>query len=189
MRACALVLAGLVLVAGHAGDAVAGAATEVRLNGVLVNGLAGQTLEDVDVRFDAEGNVWIDAPRYRVDAVEPAQAGAKVPTERFWLVSQDAESHGHAVDVEVNGALIRTIRSGDPAVILDLAPFLRPGPNEVVLRAAAAPGATGGPLSVHVGEGSNRGGTIDLVNPDASLVRRAGRSDRDSAQRAQLVVR
>jgi len=189
LRASALLVAGLAVAAGHAGDALAGGAAEIRLNGVLVNGLAGQTLEDVDVRFDAEGNVWIDGPRYRVDAVEPVRAGAPVPTERFWLVSQDSDSRGQAVDVEVNGKLIRTVRSGDAAVILDLAPFLRRGANEVVLRAAAAPGATGGPLSVHVGEGANRGGTIDLVNPDASLVRRAEHSDRESLQRAQLVVR
>lgn len=189
MRLWASVVAGLLLGPAVVGEATAGAATEVRLNGVLVNGLAGQTLEDVDVRFDAEGNVWIDAPRYRVDAVEADVAAGPVPAERFWLVSQDAGSRGHTVEVEVNGTLVRTIRSGDATVILDLAPFLRSGRNDVVLRAAAAPAATGGPLSVHVGAGENRGGTIDLVNPDASLVRRAGRSERDALQRAQIVVR
>lgn len=183
-----MTLPGLALWALVGGLAHAGG-PKVYVNGVPAAGLGGQTLEDVDVRFDADGNIWIDAPRYRIESSGQAPVTGTVPPARYWLVSQDAGSKGHVVEVLVNGTAVATIRSGQAPVIMDLAPHLRMGANQLELRAQAAPDATGGALSVHVGSGENRGGTIDLVNPDVSLVRRAGRSDRRTTQRGQLVVR
>lgn len=171
------------------GTAASAAPPKVYVNGVPASGLAGQTLEGVDVRFDEHGNAWIDAPRYHIETSGDAPATGTVPQERYWLVSQDAESRGHVVEVLVNGTAVATVRSGAAPVILDLAPFLHAGTNQVTLQAAAAPDASGGPLSVHVGVGENRRGTVDLVKPDVSLVRRAGRSDRRTTQRGQVVVR
>ncbi|MEC7947545.1 MAG: hypothetical protein VX265_08230, partial [Myxococcota bacterium] len=164
----------MVLVA-HLGRAAFAGPGEVYVNGMPASGITGQTLEDVDVRFDAEGSVWIDAPRYRVEYSGAPVPAADIPAARYWLVSQDAGSRGHTIDVVINGAAVATARSGDAALIVDLAPYLHRGTNLVELRAEPAPRAAGGALSVHVGVGENRAGTIDLVNPDVSLVRRAGR--------------
>ena len=171
------------------GSSAFAGAPDVYVNGARVTGLTGQVLEDVDVRFDEDGNVWIDAPRYKVEAVASSRPALGVPTERYWLVSQDNDSRGHVVEVQVNGVSVQTVRSGDAPLIVDLAPFLRPGPNEIALDAAPAPDATGGPLSVHIGEGVNRNGTIELANPDVSIVRRSGRADQPTTQRGRLVVR
>lgn len=172
----------------HLGRSALAGPGEVYVNGVPASGLSDQTFENVEVRFDAEGSVWIDAPRYRIEYSGAPVPAADIPVARYWLVSQDAGSRGHTIDVVINGAAIATARSGDAALIVDLAPYLHRGTNLVELRAAPAPQADGGALSVHVGIGENRSGTIDLVNPEVSLVRRAGRADRSASQRGQLVV-
>ena len=183
MITASLALLALLAPPAHAGEA------KVHVNGVPAVGLSGQTFEDVDVRFAEDGSVWIDAPRYHVESSASAPPSGQVPTARYWLVSQDAGSHGHTVDIVVNGTAVATVRSGGDPLIIDLAPYLHVGTNQVALNAPPAPDASGGALSVHVGVGENRRGTIDLVNPDVSLVRRAGRSDRRATQRGQLVVR
>ncbi len=47
-------------------------ASDVYINGVKADVLPVMTMEDVSVRFDLAGNVWIDAPLYRVTVVSPA---------------------------------------------------------------------------------------------------------------------
>lgn len=183
MTAASLALVVLLEAPAHAGE------TAVYINGVPAVGLAGQTLEGVDVRFAADGSVWVDAPRYKIETSAAAPTAGRVPVARYWLVSQDADSRGHTVDVIVNGAAVATARSGGEQLLIDLAPYLHLGTNQIEIQAAAAPDASGGPLSVHVGVGENRRGTIDLVNPEVSLVRRTGRADRRASQRGQLVVR
>ena len=84
---------------------------------------------------------------------------------QWWLVSDDSGSQGHTVDVFVNGALARTVTSGQAQVILDLGPFLAPGANRVHLQAQSTAPA-GGPLYVYLGRGSNASGTVMMDSPD-----------------------
>ncbi|MDP2313023.1 MAG: hypothetical protein Q8P41_08980 [Pseudomonadota bacterium] len=165
------------------------------------------TLTNATVRLDGEGNVWIDAPGYRVQVVQPTEYGGasapipappastppasspprpQPPTPRsdaagadrvaastWWLVTEDAGSSGHTLEVVVNGTLVRRILSGEPQLILDLGPFLRHGANTVVVNALPGPTPGGGPLSVYVGRGNDLSGTIHLDNPDVAYSRRA----------------
>ncbi|GDX82074.1 hypothetical protein LBMAG42_38850 [Deltaproteobacteria bacterium] len=57
------------LAAANAGD--------IYLNGVRADVLPVMSMENVTVRFDASGNIWIDAPMYRVSVVP---SGAQAPT-------------------------------------------------------------------------------------------------------------
>jgi hypothetical protein len=219
-------------------------ATSVYINGVRADVLPEVTLANATVRIDAQGNVWIDAPGYRVSVVQPAAAqpytgqgyaaygntapaaptqsygtpaptqgygtaapaptqgygtavpaqptppaygssapayGAAapapspsgVPTGTWWLVTEDNASTGHTIEVVVNGTFVRRITSGEPQLILDLAPFLRPGPNTVILNALAGPQPGGGVFNVYVGRGSNNAGTIRMDNPDIRFSRRS----------------
>ena len=53
-------------------------AGSVYLNGVLVDGLTNQKFERVaSVRFDEQGNVWIDAPAYKVEVQSNGAAPAQ----------------------------------------------------------------------------------------------------------------
>ncbi len=154
-------------------------AVDVYVNGVLVSGLKDQVLEEVTVTFDASGDVYIDAPQVRIGrsgseprTVEPAQppvVATDVPLGRWWLVARDTGSTGGEIDVRVNGVLVRVIRSGEPQVLVDLAPFLHRGENQVTFTARATGPVTGDPLQVWVGAGSNDGGMLELGRPEITF--------------------
>ena len=156
-------------------------AGSVYINGVRADLLPEATIQNATVRFDAQGNVWIEAPGYRVQVLPPVEYAApvepipaagdaavsyRVPAGAWWLVTEDDQSSGRTVEVLVNGALVRRVASGEAQLILDLAPYLRPGANTVVIN--PLPGASRGTLNVYVGRGSNRQGTIHLDNPDVA---------------------
>lgn len=157
---------------------LASAAT-VYINGVRADALPATTMEDVNVRFDTDGNVWIDAPQYHIEVVQrgpttaPATATAPLPKGLWWLVVEDVGSSTQQVDVAVNGTFVVRVKSGDPQHVVDLAPFLRKGKNTIVFQAAAAPSAVG-TLKMYVGRGTESGGSITLGTPAVRYNRRAG---------------
>lgn len=154
---------------------------------IYINNIAVQTLpvvemKGVNVRFDAAGNVYIDAPNYQVREVAPPTfvsangSASVVPAGTWWLVTEDNGSAGSVVDVMVNGTVIRRVVSGQAQLIMDIGPFLKQGTNEITL--LVQPGvAGGGILNIYVGQGSNAQGTIRL---DAPVVRFARRSSDSS---------
>lgn len=162
-------------------------AGSVYINGVRADLLPEITISNATVRFDAQGNVWVDAPGYRVQVLPPqemsnatplpagddAAVSYRVPTGLWWMVTEDNASSGHLLEVLVNGTLVRRVTSGDPQVIVDLAPYLRPGANVVIVNPLPGPTPGGGPMNVYIGRGANRSGTIHLDNPDVSFSRRA----------------
>lgn len=127
----------LCLMGGLALAAPADKGREIYINGVRADRVADVEMQGVNLRFDEKGNLWIDAPNHRVEVEDagPSQPAAAVPAARYWLVTDDQDSSGHTIDVVVNGVLVRKIRSGEPQLILDLAPFLRSGPNTVICNA------------------------------------------------------
>ena len=176
-------------------------AANVYLNGVRADVLPEVTLTNTTVRIDAEGNVWIDAPGYRVQVVSPTEYArpAAVPTPppeasgasrvgqgTWWLVTEDNGSTGQALDLLVNGALVRRINSGDPQMILDVGPWLQPGANTILVNPAPGAQPGGGALNVYIGRGSNLSGTIRLDNPDVVYTRRG--SDSGGARQFTLTV-
>ena len=91
----------------------------------------------------------------------------------WWLVTDDRGSSGHEVDVYVGGAKVKTIRSGEPQVIFDLAKYLKPGENEISFTARAAGAAGGGELTFYIGRASNAGGRLNMDAPQIEYKRRA----------------
>ncbi len=152
---------------------------DVYVNGVLVSGLKDQVLEDVTVTFDAQGDVHIDAPNVRigrsgtttreVEAPEPVERPTDVPLGRWWLVAQDDGSQGVEIDVRVNGELVRVLRSGERQVLVDLAPFLHRGENQVTLTGRSIGPVAGDPLQVWVGAGSTASGVLELTRPEITF--------------------
>jgi len=153
----------------------------VFVNGVRADDLRSQVFTDCKVRIDKEGNVWVDAPHYSVkvvrpeateDAPAPPDGGFLVTVGKYWLVTTDEESTGHVVELYVNDVFARRIRSGDPQLILDVGPWLKPGENQI--RATTLPGTpAGGILHVYVGQGANNKGTVKMLRPVVNLALRA----------------
>ena len=204
------------------GAALAG---EIYVNGTRADIMPAITMENVTVRFDIQGNCWIEAPMYKISVVPgasspsaytpapaaapayaaPAPAGsAYVPptvygaptysaaplvpaaspgsasytassgvgSGTWWLVTEDNDSAGQAIDVKVNGNVVRRVRSGEGQVIIDIGTFLSRGANRVEL--TALPGTYGGGLlAVYLGKGTDAGGTVRMDTPEVRFARRA----------------
>ena len=165
----------------------------VYVNGVDVGDMRSQTFENCTLVFDSAGDLHVSAPGYEIQVMDalgpltappPAQgpmavgtpppasvpvasapAGAGVTQGEWWLVTDDSGSSGHAVDIFVNGAMVKSIHSGEAQIIVDLGPWLVPGANRVHLQAQSNTPA-GGPLYIYLGRGSNASGTVMMDSPD-----------------------
>ena len=160
------------------------------VNGVRADGLRSFDFRDVGVRIDENGDIWIDAPNYKIEV-----SGGGAPAEEspvaagtWWLVTQDNNSGEHSLQVLVNGELAREIKSGDPQVILDLAPFLKKGDNTILINALPSSTPTGGDLMVYIGSGSNNAGTVSMSSPDVVYARGASDSTSGGSRSFTLTV-
>lgn len=209
-------------------------AAEIYVNGTRADVMPAITMENVTVRFDSQGNCWIDAPMYKISVVpssqatpvyapvattapaptytpaptySPAPTYAPVPTASpastygaaayvaplgvatgvWWLVSEDNDSSGQAIDIKINGNEVRRVRSGEGQVIIDIGAFLRRGSNQVEI--TALPGSYGGGLlAVYLGKGSDAGGTVRMDTPDVKFARRATDSSSGTVKEYTLTV-
>ena len=148
-------------------------AGSVYINGVRADVLPDATLRNVTVRLDADGNVWIDAPQYRVETIPdpvPAASTASptasgVTAGSWWLVTEDHATTGQLLDISVNSARVYRVQSGQGPIVLDLGPYLRRGTNEVRVEPIANGTLGGGSFDVYVGRGVMDNGTIRIDQP------------------------
>ncbi|MFO0580705.1 MAG: hypothetical protein U0229_00385 [Anaeromyxobacter sp.] len=201
MRALPLLLAAVALSAG--GAARAGPA--VTLNGVPIDGVTGQKIENATVVIDDRGDIHITAKGYAVRSDEPAAAapapaagGAPAPaapvapaavTRRYFLATEHAApGTGFDLAIFINSQWIREVKANEPQVVMEITKYLRPGPNRLVLsatrkgdRPSTSKDVT---LRVVVGEG-NIGG--DHVMIDETLVE-AVRTAAEESRSEEFVV-
>ncbi len=149
------------------------AAGTLYINNVRADGLRDFDFKDVSVHVDENGDIWVDAPSYRIEVSSGGEEAAGVEAGQWWLVSQDNGSENHKIQVIVNGELVQTIASGDAQVVLDLAAYLKHGSNTVVINALPGSTPSGGDLMIYIGAGSNDSGTMVLKQPDVVYSRTA----------------
>lgn len=180
------------------------------VNGVRADSLRNFEFMDVNVKVDEKGNVWVDAPQYRVEVQGgtasatgnrttatvtsdvtnlPPDNALPAPLGVYWLVTEDNSSQGHAIDVVVNGMLVQKIQSGDSQVILDIGKHLKVGTNTVIFNALPGPNPGGGVLNIYVGTGSNQSGTVALDPPLITFSRRSSDTADGGSRSFQLEVR
>lgn len=135
---------------------------KVFVNGERADGLRDVVLEEVSIRFDERGHMWITAPQYIVGGADGASAHEPAATGQWWLAVTDNQSANLAITVAINGRVATTVRSGQGGGTLDVGPWLHRGANQVVLSAAAGEVTAGGPLIVEIGEGA--AAKIETVN-------------------------
>ena len=175
-------------------------AGQLYINGTFVDPatIAGVEMKDVTITFDAQGNIQVTAPGYKIEVVDPpggsttpprppstppgmagataappatapkAPAGNGVAPARWWLVTEDNASVGHTIEVVINGQVVKTVGSGMPQAILDVGRWLRPGPNQVEVRSNSV-NATGGTYYVYLGNGSDQSGTVAMERPQVQF--------------------
>lgn len=140
-------------------------AGSVYINGVRADEPPAMSFENVDVRIDSAGNVYVDAPGYQVQVIggaSPAAVSAPASLGQWYLVSEDEGSTGGIVDVYVNDQFVRRLQSGGTQVLVDLSSVVRPGPNTVQFVVRQAPT---GRLAAYVGVGREGGGGLQLDAP------------------------
>jgi hypothetical protein len=167
----------------------------VYVNGVRADALRSFDFKAVDVRVDSDGNVWIEAPNYRIEVQDPhnstdpaSKPGEGIPTGKYWLVTQDNGSQNHEVEILVNGVVVQHYKSGDPQVILDLQPHLLKGTNTVTFNALPTAQPGGGILLFYIGTGSQEGGQVSLDNPQITYTRRSSDSAKGGEKSFKLRV-
>ncbi|MCB9538443.1 MAG: hypothetical protein H6704_19500 [Myxococcales bacterium] len=172
LRRLLVLVAGLICVAGPA------AAADVYFNGVKVTGaIAGQSFENVTVRFDEKGDVHVSAPGFKVEVAKPttptpptpavapptaAVAPAKpapppVNTPRYWLVLNASRTGHYKVQMRANGHPVADVPANSPQYVADITEKLYEGDNVVEVTFLPLPGAPPGPpaeaVTVMVGYG------------------------------------
>lgn len=143
IRALALALALLV--------AAPAFAVEVYLNGVKLSGLRNAELNGCTVRFDANGDVQIMSPGYRIEygsdgqqkvVGQSDQAAAKPstarPKQRYVLVYEPNPKVNFAFDVWINGKLFRRVGLDSGRFTVEMTQDMSAGEN--TLRVLARPG-------------------------------------------------
>ena len=119
-------------------------AVTVYLNGVPITGVPNQTFKNCTVTTDASGNVYIDAPAYKVEApgaktaTAPAvgvQAGLE-PTQRYWLITERTPVLAdYDIDVFVNGKWVRKFLNEEDRQVVEISRYFKTGANKVALMA------------------------------------------------------
>ncbi len=166
------------------------------INGTLVDSrsISGVMLEQVDLKIDASGNIYVDAPGYKIEVVDPGSGAVSTPPApalnppprpvpraagggptangvaraRWWLVTEDNGSVGHTIEIYVGGALRQTLQSGGPQRILDIGPWLSLGDNQLEMKSTSS-NASGGTFYLYVGTGSDESGTVVMDDPQVQF--------------------
>ncbi len=152
------------------GTALAGS---VYINNVRVDELPAISLQNVSVRIDAQGDIYIDAPNYKVQVVGQSTAAAATSSPHavaaasqvWYLVSEDDGSSSGIVDVYVNDRYVRRLESGQAQVLVDLSNYVQHGANKVQFVVRTAPS---GRLGAYVGAGDPSAGNLHIDNPAVS---------------------
>lgn len=168
-------------------------ARDVYLNGVKLDPnviLKNQTFPACEVKFDADGNVFITAKGFKVQvtATENAKPEDNTPpsadgklAKRYWLVSKHNKK-GQAqydVDIFVNDTFVKKVRANDDATVLEVTKFVKAGANKVRLVAVKNLGdrrlssSVVDFLEIVVGEGAVGGGTVTIDKAVVSYKRTA----------------
>ncbi len=164
-------------------------AADVFVNGVNVDGLKGQHFEKVNVSVDDKGNVHIDAPGYNVKRVtvgpQPAAPAhdEAIITKTYFLVTEQTPvgMTEFDIDVAINGKVLRTLRSGDEQLVVDVTKHLKPGHNTVLFHARKSLADKEAPKShskthifrVIVGEGTMSDTHVLIDKPVVTFTRNA----------------
>lgn len=164
-------------------------ARSVYLNNVKIDNVAGlrnMKFDKVNVRIDEKGDVFIDAPGYKIQVVDPGSGAATAPggatgsedtgeaklTRKYFLVTEQTAPGmtDYDIDVYVNAKWIRKLRNSEEQIYTDITKHLTPGKNTVLLAARKREGARVSVSPNHVfrvivGEGNVGGDHVMIDRP------------------------
>jgi hypothetical protein len=164
---------------------------KVFVNEVEVTGLTNQEFKNCSVQFDAEGNIRISAPGYKIKRIDSAaseegSSSTTVVTEKkkeklqkkYYLVTE--ENNGAKVwdtySLIVNGSVVKKFSSSDGVILENITKHFSKGSNQIVITAAKKDSYPGGSKSnwfrVILGEGHEEAKQIVIDKTLGSLTRK-----------------
>src|SRR5215470_13842857 len=186
-------------------------AREIYLNGVRLDAsilLKAVTLNGCDVKIDDKGDIYITAtpapPRPSPSpptaaspppppppapipppAPKPKDQAVDLGRKGVWLVSKQTQRGivQYDIDVSVNGALVRKVRSTEDPVVMDITRWMKPGDNTVRMvatkniptkRMSQSPTDI---MEIIIGEGVLGGSTVSIDRVLADFTRTAQETD------------
>jgi len=146
---------------------------KVFLNGIDLQNVEvpAQVFAACEVRFDAQGNIYIKAPGFEMkmtpdgttagDAPAPPPPPAAGPITQQYFITVEENAGGLSrwdVGVDINGKRITVIRAAAGATAFAITQWLQPGTNRIRLVATRSPqgGGSTSPhhhLQINIGEG------------------------------------
>jgi hypothetical protein len=180
---------------------VAAMAKAVYLNDVRIDNIQGirnLKLEKATVRIDDKGDIFIDAPGYKIKVVDEGAGGsgrqsspttvvnedpvadAKL-TRRYFLVTEQTAPGltDFDIDVYVNSKWIRKLKNAEEQSYVDITRYLVPGRNTILLNARKVGNGTRKSYSpehvfrVIIGEGNVGGNHMMIDRPLVDFKRTA----------------
>lgn len=153
-------------------------AVDVYLNNTKVTGsVKSLAMPKVDVRFDDQGNVWVDAPGYKVEVATPPAPPA--PPGHYYLVVNVAVTGQYALEIAANGKPAASIPARSPEYLVDLTDKVQGGANTILVtflpQADAPPVAETNAVDILVGRGEQGAdGTLTVTKVLGTLKHKTG---------------
>ncbi len=147
---------------------------DIYINGTLVRGITDLTLEDCKVTFTANGDLYVEAPGYKVlepaakaDQVEQKLEASGKLTHRYFLFAQTATPGKvpFAFDVLVNGVTVKEFDAELSQVTQEITLNMKPGKNVITIKAHYQPSKSALPPAVYqiyVGRGEPVNGSLEI---------------------------
>lgn len=160
------------LTSAHAG------AAEVYLNNTKVTGsVKNLAMPKVDVRFDETGNVFIDAPGYRVEVATPPPPPPP-PGQYYLVVNVPAPGH-YSLEIAANGKAVASVPAKSPNYFVELTDKLQGGVNGMLFTFLPIPDAPETPemeaVDILIGRGEYAAdGTLTINRVLGTLKRKTG---------------
>ena len=174
-----------------------GSSVKVFVNEVEVTGLTNQEFKNCTVQFDAEGNIRVSAPGYKVkrlDSVATEEEGSSSTTvvtekkkeklqKKYFLVTE--ENNGAKVwdtySLIVNGSVVKKFSSSDGVILENITKHFSKGSNQIVITAAKKDTYPGGSKSnwfrIIIGEGHEEAKQIVIDKTLGSITRKGSDTD------------
>lgn len=151
-------------------------AVEIFINNVKVTGaLRAQELAVRKVRFAENGDLYIDAPEYKIETAEPTAPVTPPPTvgqgvalkNRIWMVVNNVAVGHYTIKTRLNGQPLADVPPERPQYVLDLTDKMATGNNRLTVTFLPVPNAPVVPnteaVSVIVGKGDQTAdGTLTI---------------------------
>ncbi len=162
--------------------ASAAGAIEVYVNGVKLTGtLKNQTFKGTEVQFDANGDIRITAPGYKIELEAPGAQQTQAPKsgKQVWLVVNVAAPGHYKTAVQVNGKAVAEIPAASSQFIKEITDGTQTGANGMLFTFYPQPDAPSGApvdaVEILVGEGEKAAdGTLTISRVLGTVKRKSG---------------